>query len=307
MRCIRPLEAGKDRFGNIIFSQKHLKANSQGFQFPCGKCIPCRLNTAREKAIRAWHETQSSDGIFLTLTYNDENLKNPKLDYKDFQLFMKKLRKTTNERINFTVTGEYGDLKKRPHWHTLLFNYRPSDQKKLRETDLQHTVYTSDQLTKTWNKGNTEYGDITIESAGYVSRYAAKKLVHGKDQDHDFHPIHRTSCKNAIGKTWISKNYLHTFTNGFIYGPNGEKLKIPRYYKDWCKQHHPDLFRHYELQIQPKIILETNKIENERWQEYLLNIKHTKDYKNTLKPKNVSERILLQKFEQLQKNLKGDI
>jgi len=95
------------------------------------------------------------------LTYNEENLGDNKLDYKEFQGFIHRLRdkifrdyiekrfgKTywsglsksekkqfrednKNElekiRISVFVTGEYGDKGKRKHWHALIFNWRPSD------------------------------------------------------------------------------------------------------------------------------------------------------------------------------------
>ena len=75
---------------------------------------------------------------------------------------------------------------------------------------------------------NFEFGSVTLESAGYVARYAAKKLAHGKDDEHDYHPIHRTSCKRAIGRSWIEKYYQHTFDHGLVVLPNGQKSKIPR-------------------------------------------------------------------------------
>lgn len=138
--------------------------------------------------------------------------------------------------IPYIVTGEYGDKHKRPHWHAILFNYRPLDEKFKYTSDSGHDVFTSEEISKLWKRGNIEYGEVTIDSANYVARYAAKKLVHGNDQDHDYHPLHKTSSRRAIGKTWISQNWKHTFENGFIVLPNGQSSKIPRYYVDWLKK-----------------------------------------------------------------------
>ena len=77
-------------------------------QIPCGKCIECRLSYAREWAVRCMFELKtSSSAYFITLTYSDmmaprsyvsdpdtgEALPVLSLRKKDFQLFMKRLRK----------------------------------------------------------------------------------------------------------------------------------------------------------------------------------------------------------------------
>ena len=143
------------------------------------------------------------------------------------------------------VTGEYGELNKRPHWHAILFNYRPTDQKLLRTTDRGYRVYHSQNLEKIWNKGIIEYGTVSLDCANYVARYAAKKLTHGRDQEHDFHPIHKTSSKHGIGKKWIEKYWEQTFNHGYVTLENGEKAGIPRFYQDWLKKNHPDKFFEY--------------------------------------------------------------
>ena len=239
MQCIRPIKAGFDRSYNLIFKQKLFNPEIPAFAFPCRKCLPCRLKTAREKGIRSWHESQMhNDSIFATFTYAPEHLKSPRLNYLDFQLFMRRLRESFNNyiQIPFMVTGEYGEQTKRPHWHALLFNYRPKDQKNFRTTDLGHTVYHSEALEKIWQHGMVEYGEISLDAASYVARYGAKKLVHGKDEEHTYHPHHRTSSRYALGKKWMEQYYRHPLENGFVYLPNGSKAAVPRYYVDWAKK-----------------------------------------------------------------------
>ncbi len=259
MRCISPIRASFDKNGELTFKARRADPGIVGFQFPCRKCLPCRLNIAREKAVRCVHEAQiHDDNIFLTLTYSDENLKSPWLDYSDFQKFMKKLRKTVQQKLNYVVTGEYGDISKRPHWHAIIFNYRPHDTEYYYTSDGGDRVYTSKIIDKIWQKNDPEkvpnqIGSVTIDSAGYVARYAAKKLTHGQDQDHDYHPIHKTSSKRAIGRTWIEKYYKRTFENGNVILPDGTPTKIPRYYQDWCKDHQPELYYYYLEHVRPKI------------------------------------------------------
>jgi len=309
MQCISPIKAAYDVNGDLTFINRLASLELVGLQFECRKCLPCRLNIAREKAVRSWHESQMHEhNSFITLTYSNKHLTNTKLNYEDFQLFIKKLRNTQNQKITYIVTGEYGELNKRPHWHALLFNYRPSDQKKYCITDNGDQIYTSNNIEKLWGKNDpsttpTQIGEVTIDSAGYVARYASKKLIHGKDGDHPYDPIHKTSSKRAIGRSWIEKYYEHTFTNGYVHLPNGTKSKIPRYYSDWCRKFKPDLYYHYITEVRPKIISDAEARSRKEELEFIASVL-SKQGKYPLTRKQVKETILKQKFKQLMQHLK---
>lgn len=302
MRCIRPLKAGFDRDGDITYSSKKRDPALVSFEFECRKCLPCRLNIAREKAVRCYHESKMhEENIFLTLTYNEESLESPRLIYQHFQKFMKDLRYREDKKIPFMVTGEYGDKNKRPHWHALLFNYSPLDSKYKYSTDRDERVYSSEFLENLWGRGIAEHGSVTLDSAGYVARYAAKKLVHGNDQDHDYHPIHKTSSRYGLGRTWIEANYLHTFENGMVILPNGQLSKIPRYYVDWAKKHHPHLWEYYVTEVRPRIMIQA---EIKEMEELKLYIKNRDETPWAVTRANIKLRILEQKFKKLQEHLK---
>ena len=136
-------------------------------------------------------------------------------------------------------------------------------------------------------------------------KICCKKLVHGKDQEHDYHPIHKISSKRAIGRSWIEEYYKYTFDNGYIVLPNGEKSKIPRYYVDWLKKHHPELYIKYAFGKRQKLQEKAEKTQRKEETEYLsqlLNYKGGKKYPKTRG--KVKETILNQKFKRLQENLK---
>ena len=307
MRCSSPIKATFDSNGDITYNMSSGSKELVGFEFECRKCLACKLNNAREKATRAVHEAKMhEENIFLTLTYNDASLVSQKLIYADWQKFMKSLRKTTNNYIPYMVTGEYGELNKRPHWHAILFNYRPTDAKHKYSTDSGEQVFTSEKLDNIWKKGNLEFGTVTMESAGYVARYSSKKLVHGQDHEHDYHPIHRTSCKRAIGRSWIEKYYQHTFENGFIVLPNGQTSKIPRYYQDWCKEHKPELYFYYISEVLPKIKKKAEIAARKEEMEFFSSVAN---YKGGLhayprQRAKVKETVLKSKFRKLQEHLK---
>lgn len=277
MPCTDPRTVGLKADGKTIaWSQKDYSKEYASFQLPCGQCLECRLSYAREWAVRCVHEAQMHEkNAFITLTYSDEKLTSPKLIYRDFQLFMKKLRKVNTDpdtqevkQTGVFVTGEYGEKTKRPHWHAIIFNWSPPDGVLLRTTDLGHKVYTSAQLDKLWGNGRTEYGSVTIQSASYCARYATKKLVHGKDDEHDFHPISKKSAKHAIGKRWLERNWADVFSYGRNILLDGTEVPIPRYYEKWLKAHRPTDWLAYVTRVKTEKIAAASakeKSESDKW------------------------------------------
>lgn len=88
---------------------------SERFLVPCGKCIGCRIDKARDWAVRICCEAQTSPNAswFITLTYDDDHLSDLSLNKKDFQNFIKDVRNYLYYRYGSTIRyfgcGEYGD------------------------------------------------------------------------------------------------------------------------------------------------------------------------------------------------------
>lgn len=311
MRCTSPRTVSFEADGTTIaWSKKKHSKQYDAFQLPCGKCLECRLEYARQWAVRCVHEAQMHEkNCFITLTYDDEHLKSPKLRYEDFQLFMKRLRKTQNDPIGMFVTGEYGEQRKRPHWHAILFNYRPTDARFHRTTETGDQCYTSENLGKIWGKGHCEIGEVTFESAGYCARYAAKKLVHGKDQDHDYHPISKKSSKHAIGKKWLEKFWPDVFNYGRLVLKDGTITSIPRYYEKWFKENSTDEQWRAYLDVKNKKC-EHARLRNEKemrahWENIWRRADNGKPNHNVLTPTQVRKKITQKTFEdRLQSYLK---
>lgn len=245
-----------------------------------------------------------SENSFITLTYSEENL-TERLDYVHFQKFMKKLRKTyPNKEISFFCTGEYGDKKKRPHWHALIFGWRPSDCTYKYSNDRGDKVYESEILKKLWPQGISEIGTITLESANYCARYAAKKLSHGKDQKHDYQPISKKSQKNAIGKKWLEKFHEDVFNHGYIIHED-KKLPIPRYYYKWLQKNHPDKWRKYVTDTRAEKTAYASRMAKIETQEYIKSLRKRGPFKTTPRTRNQTRAQIQQnKFNQLQEKLK---
>lgn len=343
MRCLKPRKVSFQSDGKTLaWSQKKADKSYVPFKLPCGKCIECRLEYARNWAVRCVHEAKvHEDNSFITLTYSDENLK-PKLDYSHFQLFMKKLRsfrfnqllnklypyddretqrvkwkrltKPEKDRhyetieIGFFVTGEYGEIRKRPHWHAILFNWSPEDLVYKYTNHAGNRVFSSITLDELWSNGITEVGSVTFESAGYCARYAAKKLVHGPDHAHDFVPISKKSSKHAIGKRFLEKHWKDIFNYGEVALPNGGKCGIPRYYEKWLQKHRFEDWVKYLLQVKlPKMGLAENKQLQEEILYAELNNKRELGRGNLVSRADIRKILIEDKFKRLQQHLKGDI
>lgn len=323
MRCLSPRTVGFAADGKtIVWSQKKLSKEYASFQLPCSKCIECRLEYARQWAIRCVHEAQMhSKSSFITLTYSDEHLKSPKLIYSDFQKFMKRLRRSQENPIGVFVTGEYGDKTKRPHWHALLFGWRPADLVYHRSNERGDKIYRSSHLDRLWTFNDpvarpNEVGDVTFHSAGYCARYAAKKLVHGLDGTHEFDPISKKSSKNAIGKAWIEKYWADVFSYGYVALRDGSRTSIPRYYEKWFKEHKPDLWLDYVTGVKTKIVEQAQFKSDQEWSEYIERAysrfeEHRVDARQTtfgpprqLTPSEVKQKLIDAKFKHLQSHLK---
>lgn len=150
----------------------------QPMKVSCGQCIGCRLERSRQWAIRATHESQMhDDNCFVTLTYDDDNLpRGAGLNHADFALFMKRLRRSLDRPIRFLMCGEYGETTQRPHYHALVFGWRPTDPELFSQSG-DHSLFESKFLRDRWGMGHCSFGELTFESAAYVGRYTTKKLT----------------------------------------------------------------------------------------------------------------------------------
>lgn len=146
-------------------------------EFPCWRCMPCRLNRRRLWTIRLLLEQRvhAVPAWFVTLTYNDENLPiDDSVSPRHLQLFLKRLRAAVAPaRIRFYGVGEYGDLSYRPHYHLVVYGL-PA---------VVHLGWPDEKrgcdcvICKAWTLGRVFNGELTAESAAYVVSYTTKRLT----------------------------------------------------------------------------------------------------------------------------------
>jgi len=256
-RARRAEPSGKRR---IVFNKK------DGFEdlpvtVPCGQCAGCRLERSRQWAIRCMHEASLYDqNCFITLTYNNEHLPDDRsLNVRDFQLFMKRLRKKYGADIRFFHCGEYGSKLGRPHYHACLFNFDFAD-KELFKLSNDVPLYRSNSLEQLWPFGFSTIGDVTFESAAYVARYVMKKVNGDAAKDHyqyvdpvsgevhQLKPEYITmSRRPGIGRDWIEKFRDDVYPGDFVV-VRGKKCRPPRYYDREYEIMDPDGFKEIKRQ-----------------------------------------------------------
>lgn len=215
------------------------------YSHPCGQCIGCRLAKSADWATRCVHEAMCyDDNCFITLTYSNEHLPYPPVvDKREFQLFMKKLRKQYGSGIRFYAGAEYGDTYGRPHYHACLFNFWPPDAVLWKTTPTGDRLYTSKILENIWGKGFVTIGSVTFESAAYIARYCMKKKT-GKMAKEHYARIHPETgeCYQAtpefalmsrmpgIGMTYLEQ-YGNVCAKHETVVVSGRERGLPRYYK----------------------------------------------------------------------------
>lgn len=205
-----------------------------GQALACGQCRGCRAAWSREWALRCMHEaSMHAVNTFVTLTYDDKKLPvNASLDREAFPLFMKRLRKSIEPaKVRYFHVGEYGTRTNRPHYHALLFGYRPEDQKLLAVRG-KYPVYTSEALRVLWPDGLHEFGEVTGASALYCAGYMKRKMTGSwaKLKYGVREPEYGTMSRNpGIGAAWLDKFRCEVYPcDGVVV--RGMVVKPPRYY-----------------------------------------------------------------------------
>lgn len=169
---------------------------------------------------------------FVTLTYRTGCLPpGGSLRMKDFQDFMKRLRKMFGAGVRFFHCGEYGEKLGRPHYHAILFNQDFPD-KKVFSKSAEGVTFTSAVLEKLWPHGFSLIGSVTLKSCAYVARYVLKKVTGELASSHysGKAPEYVTmSRRPGIGHAWYEKFKLEVYPRDRVM-MRGRPSRPPRYY-----------------------------------------------------------------------------
>lgn len=202
----------------------------------CGKCHKCLGKRRNAWSFRLYHQALYSDSAcFMTLTYG-KNIEegwgeDPPTSFngiytlkkRDFQLFMKKLRKKSNSKISYYAVGEYGTINYRPHYHAIVFNLD------------RHLLVNSLRVARTiWKKGNVDIARCNLASISYVVGYLLKGVWEPQTDDDDRLPEFSLMSKK-LGSQYLTDNIYHYHLDRMetsVMHPSGFRIALPRYYKD---------------------------------------------------------------------------
>lgn len=207
MKCLFP----------ISLERPHGGSPTDRIQVPCGRCAGCMTNRREGWIIRLLEEYKIHDkAVFITLTYNDENLimgEYPTLYKPHAVKFIKDLRHRISGKIKFYLVGEYGTHTKRPHLHAILFNVSADDEPK---------------ILKVWAKGNVTVAPCNIKTITYTTKYHVNKT----DFPSGTSPPFALMSKN-LGMSYVEKfkDYHKGNTMRGYYQHWEFKKPLPRYYK----------------------------------------------------------------------------
>jgi hypothetical protein len=257
MPCSAPLEAFKPALpGPVLFSKPRNGHHYTQIQLPCGQCLLCRIEHARQWKVRILHEAQTHEhNSFITLTYADKHLPpHNTLNYPDLQKFWKRLRKAIGP-IRYFAIGEYGDNTTRPHYHACVFGHAFLEGRHI----IRHKppiLWESDELTNAWALGHASVGALTPETAGYTANYVTKKLRDKQyvrvDEDTGelvklAQPRAFMSLKPAIAREWLETYGKQVYDHDRVI-IKGREQKPPKYYDQWLEQSSPG--RHTDIKTE---------------------------------------------------------
>lgn len=232
--CLFPIKASLSTFVDKFTGEEKNKINfgyraqslilqkrAEPIDLPCGKCVECERLKSIEWSYRIMNECSLyKDNCFITLTYRNNPIE---LNLRDYQLFLKRLRKKIG-KFRYFLCGEYGSKKRRPHYHLIVFGWKPQDLEYFFTDNSGCIIYQSKFLEQIWSLGFVSVGELTLQSAKYVAKYMQKQVDYGYLRK----PFIRMSLKPGIGANFI-KNNLQLLNTDKIY-VQGNYIKLPRYY-----------------------------------------------------------------------------
>lgn len=231
MVCTSPITGWRSPTGQVVFSKRY-GWSDKPVSVGCNQCLQCRLQRSVVWAIRMMHEARMHDeNCFLTLTYDDEHLpEDGSLVKAHHQKFMRDLR-YRYPGIRYYHVGEYGDQNFRPHYHTIVFGFNPSDRKYWGRASKDVKSYTSEELSRLWFYGKCFVTDVTFDAMAYVARYCMKKLTGRRAEEYGGRePEYATmSRRPGIGRRFVDE------WGRDVFGPDacidrGRRRSVPRFY-----------------------------------------------------------------------------
>ncbi|WGL31369.1 replication initiator protein [Dipodfec virus UOA04_Rod_986] len=157
---------------NVFDNREDEFSKVECIPIPCRNCVDCQVISSNEWTNRCMLELKRhSQSCMITLTYAGECSSVVKADV---QFFIQDLRNYVRpQKIRYFACGEYGKLGQRPHYHIIVFGWRPDDLAEFFVRD-GHKVYLSDTVSDLWGRGYITVEDVSRETCRYTAKYLQK-------------------------------------------------------------------------------------------------------------------------------------
>jgi len=212
------------------------------------------------------HETKGHViSSFVTLTYRNDSLPvGHTLVKDDLQRFFKRLRKSIYpNKLRYYAVGEYGGQTSRPHYHAIIFGYRPSDCKEYGiaynsaygSNKRENKLYTSKKLDAIWKEGNCMIGSVDWESASYVARYCVDKMTGDKAIAYYAGRLPEFSLMSrrpGIGGLFYEKHKEQFWRHDYVV-MNGKKMRPPKRYEKYLELTDPEKLKELKASRRKKL------------------------------------------------------
>lgn len=261
MACYHPIKAFRTATG-VEFVERANNDNLGTVYLPCGQCIACRMRRAADWQLRVMHEAQEhEENCFVTLTYGRDKLPpNASLEHRDFQLFMKRMRKRIGKEVRYYMCGEYGPQTLRPHYHACLFGVSFREGRvPLGKSASGALYFDQPELAQLWGHGRVSVQDLTTETAGYCARYILKKVL-GKAAEEAYRRVGaegvlvdvspeyaRMSLKPGIGARWFDRYGEGVYRHDMVV-LDGVKKIPPKYYDELLRRRNVEQYEYLKFE-----------------------------------------------------------
>lgn len=271
----------------------------EGITVPCGKCHYCKLIKSYDRAKQAWCDSRYFKyQYFITITYDDDNLpmqkfcnsdgvieRVPVLNKAEIRHFKEILRdrarKRNYQKIEYMLSGEYGEQNGRPHYHMILLTDDPEIELTLYQagrTRTGYNLYGSTALDEIWDhKGIIKLSRASTACMAYTARYTMKKAYKGNEKAErmkylDYQQEFITSTP-GIGYKYLSEHLNEILEKPTLQLPTTKGVSLPRYfinklekmgYSEWVQNLKED-----NIERQIECIKDTENLHNMHYDEFV--------------------------------------
>lgn len=224
LRLIKEQEVSTSaHFLTLTYDSLHVPITENGFMTLCKNSKQNEQLKKLEKRVHGESDI-SIQAFFKRLRYYEQ-------EYE--QLYERKTNKiVTRKSIRYYLAGEYGAVRKRPHYHCILFNLSSiTSIEKAWATAVMQNGVAIDWISF----GSFDIQEVNSNTIEYTLKYICKDGWNRQHKNDDRQPEFALMSK-GLGKDFLTPD-IESFYNSrldinYMVNAKGHKVALPRYYRD---------------------------------------------------------------------------